>query len=568
VRWVQRFPGRLDYEIADFQSRGLAEFLVDGQEFERGRVVLDGSIEHDGEWVRLRVVYPDAYPYFRPEVFAPELRLGRHQNPFEGNLCLLEASTRAWRTTETAASLIAQQVPFLLDLVKAGGMEMTRNEVPQGEPDSYYVGREHGTAVFVPEEALRLPPGADCGQAYFAFSPDRVGPAVHLLLRQVNARARSGGGKRIAVADAKFARRFPGPTVEGRWVRVDRSPGREPADYFAAAEAVRRGFGEPLWQRSGEDELAILGVVFPEEVKQGVWEDAWLFAVRFRTRNPARNGAYLTKGERVAAEDFFARIPRLRGLETKTAALLGLGSLGAPLALELARAQLGELRILDNDLVETGTIVRWPIGIPAVGSRKTAVIEATIASHYPRTSCHSFQHRLGAALEENEGPNDFDLIDELLRGTDLVVDATAELAVQQLLADLAREQSLPQLYFWGTEGSYGGAVVRCLPGETGCWFCLQLAIEDGSIPGPPHEPGGTTQPRGCGTPTFTGESFNLLPLVAQAARVASATLLGTLPAGQDAFVLSLRDGDVPAAAPQWTAYALTKHPRCPHCAAE
>jgi molybdopterin/thiamine biosynthesis adenylyltransferase len=256
-------------------------------------------------------------------------------------------------------------------------------------------------------------------------------------------------------------------------------------------------------------------------------------------------------------------------METKTAALVGLGSLGAPLALELGRAQLAELRILDHDLVEAGTTVRWPVGLPAVGSSKTAVIQATITNHFPRMSCQTFQHRIGAASSEDNGaPNDFDLLDRLVDAADLVIDATAEIGVQHLLADLARERSLPQVYVWGTEGAYGGAVVRCLPGETGCWLCLQLAIEDDSIPAPPFEPGGTTQPRGCGTRTFTGESFNLLPLVAQAARVATGTLLEALPPGEDAFVMSLRNGDRPAAAPRWSTYALTKHPRCPFCAAD
>lgn len=571
VRWVQRFPGRLEYELAEFERRGFADITLNEDEFGRGRVVLDGSTEHDAEQIRLRIVYPDAFPYFRPEVYAIDLRLGRHQNPYEGNLCLLEAPTRAWGTSETAAWLVAVRVPYLLNLIKAGGEELTRNEVPQGEPDSYYVLREPGTAVFLTDEALKLPKDASCGDAYFAFSADRVAPAVHVLLRQVNARSRSGGGKAIAVADDALRERFAGPKIEGRWVRLDRSPGRNPENYFSAAQAVQPGFGNPPWQRISDVELAILGIVFREEVGQGVWEDAWLFAVRWRRMKPSpQAGSYVTKGERFAPEDLFARIPRLRGIDGMTAALVGLGSLGAPLALELARAQLGELRILDHDVVEGGTVVRWPVGLPAVGSAKTHVIDATIKSHYPRTRCTSVTHRLGEApeqLTQGSKANDFEVLEDMLDGAQLVIDATAELAIQQLVSDLSRERALPQLYLSGTEGGFGGVIARCIPRVTGCWFCLQLAIEDNSIKAPPHEPTGTTQPRGCGTPTFIGESFNLLPLVAQAARIATGTLLGTLPAGQDVFVMSLRDGENPAPVPNWTTYSLHKHPRCPCCGA-
>jgi hypothetical protein len=568
VRWVQRFPGRLEWELAEFKRRGLDDFALDDEGLQRGRVVLNGSISRAAEHVHLQIVFPDTYPYFRPEVFAPELLLGRHQNPYARNLCLLEASTRAWGTSDTAAWLVDERVPFLLDLIEMGGSEMERNEVPQGEPESVYVVREHGSAIFISEDALRLPDDALFGDAYFSFSPDRVGPAVHLLLRQLNARTKSGVGKPLAHADERLCDRFGGLKLEGRWVRVAAIPGLDSEEYFAVADRVKAGFGTPPWQNIGDADVAILGVVFKEEVRQGVWEDAWVFAVRWRTTNPGQFGSYLTQGERFAAEDMFARVPRLQGLEVKDAALVGLGSLGAPLALELARAQVGDLRVLDHDLVEGGTIVRWPVGLPAVGSFKTAVIEGTIKANYPRTLCQSFVQRLGAARPQlaEAMPNDFDVLARMFEGADLVIDATGEIAIQQLVADLARERALPQVFVWATEGAFGGAVVRCIPERTGCWFCLQLAIQDGSIEAPPREEIGTTQPRGCATPTFTGESFNLLPLVAQAARVVVGTLLDTLPIGQDAFVMSFtRDGNEQAGAPTWTTSSLEKHPRCSVC---
>ena len=161
--------------------------------------------------------------------------------------------------------------------------------------------------------------------------------------------------------------------------------------------------------------------------------------------------------------------------------------------------------------------------------------------------------------------DDIALIEQMLDGADLLLDATAEIAIQQMLGDVCREAGIPQVFLWGSEGAYGGVVARVLPSKTGCWFCLQLAFEDELIPTPPLEATGTTQPRGCGMPTFTGESFNLLPIVAQAARTATATLLGMLPVGEDVFVLSFRDGDRPLAAPSWSSHSLEPHPRCPHC---
>jgi hypothetical protein len=567
VLWTERFPGRLEYELEDYGRRGLADFKLDEQEYARGRVVIGGSTLVEDEAIRLRVVYPDLFPYFRPEVFAPDLTLGRHQNPYERSLCLLEAATRAWRTTETGAWLVAERVPYLLGLLKGDPADLEANEVPQGEPASYYIPRLEGTAVFLPGSLLELPEDANFGTAYFSFRSDRVGTAVHLLLRQVNAQPKHGGGKRLAVADEELQTRFEGLKIEGRWVRLPEPLGREPEAYFAAAEDIHAGFGSPPWQAVGNDRIAVLGVVFKEEVQQGVWEDAWLFAVRAQQSRPAQTGIYLTKGERFASQDLEARIPRLAGLRERSVSLLGLGSLGAPIALELARAQLRNLKILDFDIVEGGTIVRWPFGVPSVGAAKTKVIEATIANQYPYTRCSTVNRQLGVARDApgEPGDNDFDILEQFFEDTDLVIDATAETAVQQLVADLANERDLPQLYVWGTEGAFGGAVARIVPGTTGCWFCLQLRIDDKSLPAPPLELSGKTQPRGCGQPTFTGESFNLLPLVAQATRTAVGTLLGTLEPGHDYFVLSLRDGDEAAPTPNWTSHTLLAHPACPYC---
>src|SRR5665647_1638715 len=180
VRWTQRFPGRLEWELADFGRRGLPPFTLDESELARGRVVLTGSTTWKGQEIALRIAYPDLFPYFRPEVFAPDLTLGRHQNPYDRNLCLLEASTRAWATTESAAWLVAERLPFLLGLIESGGDELLENEVAQGELDSFYIPREPGTAVFVDEEALALPASSRCGTAYFSFSADRVGPGLHV----------------------------------------------------------------------------------------------------------------------------------------------------------------------------------------------------------------------------------------------------------------------------------------------------------------------------------------------------------------------------------------------------
>jgi hypothetical protein len=94
-------------------------------------------------------------------------------------------------------------------------------------------------------------------------------------------------------------------------------------------------------------------------------------------------------------------------------------------------------------------------------------------------------------------------------------------------------------------------------------MCLQLALESGSIPLPAHAEPATLQPRGCSSLTYTGAGFDLLPVIAQAARVAAAVLGGEGTVGSTAYTCSLpKERPAP---PQWSEHQIDVNPDCPNC---
>ncbi len=574
--WWERFPGRLEFEIEDFAARGLRFERDDALFRDAGRLLLRGTIEHGGEHIALEVLYPDLFPYLRPEVYAPELRLGRHQEPLARNLCLLSPATTGWKLSETGGWLVAERVPELLSLFQQDEAAMRAAETPQGEPISGAFGAHAwpGTAIFVPAGALSLPAGAEVGSGRLmvgADIPAQVG--LRALLGELVARPGAGKNTRqLMKAEPALAARFGAGHIQMRWVRLADAPAELSAEgILAAAESVQAGFGRPPWQAVADGEIAVTGVVFPEEVRQGEYEDAWVFAVRFRRRTAAgqQEGVYPIVGQRLAAADLGARIPKLAPLRNASIAQIGLGALGGPLALELARNQAGTLRLLEHDRVEAGQIVRWPFGLQAVGRFKLNMIASFIEADYPFTVVERFQHGLGQTAYDRHGrgENEFDLLDRLLDGTALVIDASAELRIQQLVADLARDAGVPQLFVSATEGARGGQVGLVVPGRGGCWFCWKLwadaaAAGGEGIPLPPYEEEGTVQPRGCAFPTFTGASFDLAPIVAQAARGAAAALSAD-PPGSTVWICAIGPGE--GSPPQWSTHPLRVHPDCPYC---
>jgi hypothetical protein len=367
--------------------------------------------------------------------------------------------------------------------------------------------------------------------------------------------------RRVAHAEPPLTRRFGGATIPFRWARLDKLPIATSYDELAAA--VRQAapvLGQPSWTRVADGEVSIAGIVFEEEVRRDEFEDAWLFLVTLRN-----GGAYVSAGQRLSEADLGERIPRLAPLRDKTVALTGCGALGAPIALELSRAQLGRLRLLEYDQVEVGNIVRWSNGLTAVGHEKLNVLTGLIGADYPYTAVEPFARPLGEARIAVSDEPEFEMLERLLAGSDVLVEATAELGIQHLLSTLADERKIPQVYAWATEGAFGGAVARIVPGGSGCWLCLQRALDDGTIRTPPREQQGTVQPRGCATRTFTGANFDLLPIVAQATRVTAGLLAGDH-SGDDVMVLALVDRDgTPLAAPRWETFPLPPQPECSQC---
>ncbi len=560
--WQDRYPERFEHEVEELRA---LNFVLDEGALARGALlVMRGAILHKGESVDLEIRYPDSFPFLRPEVYAPTLNLGRHQNMFCFNLCTLDRSTSEWNVDDTGAWLIATRVPLLLDLVAEGGEALLAGEAPQGEPASAFFPSHPGTAIFIPAAMLSLSKTARSGPALLSFSanepPTRL--SVRALLTEASARVKKGKAKLLATADAPLGKHFgTGTSMQIRWARLDTHPSAPtPEAIVAAASKVANSFYDPLWQNVNGGEISVIGVVFEEEVRQGEFENAWLFAVLVKGAE-----GYVIRGERLSEDDLMARIPRLRPLRQKTIALAGGGAIGGPIAMELARSQLGCLRILDYDQLEVGNTVRWPFGLTAVGFSKEVVLTMALAADHPYVKVETFPRCLGLPRSV-EDESELDLLDRFLDGADLLLDATAEDGIQYLLATLAHERGLPQLYAWGTEGAFGGVVARVVPGKSGCWLCLRHLINDGKIK-PPFEETGNVQPRGCATPTFTGESFNLAPISAQATRVAARLLTEEEPdIGNDVMVLALTEDDgTPLPAPRWDVITLESRANCSVC---
>ncbi len=151
-----------------------------------------------------------------------------------------------------------------------------------------------------------------------------------------------------------------------------------------------------------------------------------------------------------------------RRLQGAAVAVVGCGAIGSVAASLLARAGVGELRIIDRDYVEPSNLQRQALfdeadareSLPkaVAAARKIATFNSAVAS----------DPQVADLTPANIG--------KLLSGVQLVLDGTDNFETRYLINDYAVQTGFPWIYA-AAVGSYA-VTLNVLPGETACLACL------------------------------------------------------------------------------------------------
>ncbi|QYG94202.1 ThiF family adenylyltransferase [Iamia sp. SCSIO 61187] len=588
-RDLERLGGRPPIVDADLlNARGIRRYQVPYTDA--------GGTRHD-----LEVTYSDLHPYFQVSVRSNDV-FRVHQAPFTGRLCLLHGQG-AWDVADTAASVIAEQMPKLLaDAAAADG-----GETPTSSPDrmpnvdpitNYYDPAVHtvmridgGWANVMETRSGRLRVALDAQSAQGA-------------LRGTVFEVQDEEGAVLRSADAALAALYVNDQlIDGRWVRLDSAPAEGSAEaVLSAAVDADRTLAAPAYERVGDQEVDLIGVVLEDDVRADldsstlVRGDSWLFVARVRTRarppaKPQRGRVTepsvkvsppnLLRTDRAGPTDLRERVPSLRPLGAATIALIGLGGVGAPSAVEFAKAGAGRLRMIESDALSTGNGARWPLGFLSAGHPKLVALLSHLKQNWPYTDIELLPCRLGQPRESGDSveerdaaPSDLDTLDKWLDGAALIYDATADRGVNYFLSELAKDRGIPYVVVSATEGGFGGMVARFDPRpETACWTCLMHHFEAGTLTPPPRDQNAATAntwPAGCIDPTFTGAGFDIAAIALAGVRLACATMCagtdGSYPAATwDYARYEFRTADL--ALPGFAeTFTIEPHPDCHPCA--
>lgn len=153
-------------------------------------------------------------------------------------------------------------------------------------------------------------------------------------------------------------------------------------------------------------------------------------------------------------------------LENKRVGIIGCGSLGSHTAVELARAGVGQLTLIDSDVLTYDNVLRHAVGPSGVGLYKVHALKNEIERSVPFCSITTETKR----IEELTQRNDFHL-----QSFDLLIVATGEPTVNLYLNDLLSKTNQPpaSLFTWLDPYGIGGhSLIRQNYDSPGCLECL------------------------------------------------------------------------------------------------
>ena len=149
--------------------------------------------------------------------------------------------------------------------------------------------------------------------------------------------------------------------------------------------------------------------------------------------------------------------------------IIGLGSVGSVSALELARAGVGKLTLIDPDTVAITNLARHVCDLSELGIAKVKAVKRRIKKIVPRTKVHAHN------INSNTNP---DKTLQLCRGADVILVATDTENSRRLANWIAYELNIAAIFAGVLERATGGRVWRIVPNVTCCYecHCAQLDV--------------------------------------------------------------------------------------------
>ena len=150
-------------------------------------------------------------------------------------------------------------------------------------------------------------------------------------------------------------------------------------------------------------------------------------------------------------------------LRDKSVSIIGLGSGGSSIALELAKSGVGKFVLIDFDRIEFSNVSRHICGTNDLGRYKTRAVKDYILQKNPYCDIITSEIDINESLETLDG---------LTGNTDLIVCATDTNKCRLNVNQISLRHRIPSLFGRALTRAAGGDVLRVRPFEGPCLNCI------------------------------------------------------------------------------------------------
>lgn len=165
-------------------------------------------------------------------------------------------------------------------------------------------------------------------------------------------------------------------------------------------------------------------------------------------------------------EEIFSRINGLYEtdkLKNKNVTIIGLGSGGSPIALELVKAGVSNFSLIDKDRLEISNIVRHVCGISDVGRYKTLAVKEKMLDKNPYADINTYEIFVDWDTRE--------YVSDIIKKSDIVICATDNRESKMIVNEICVNNNIICIYGGANRRAYGGEVLRVIPNKSLCYEC-------------------------------------------------------------------------------------------------
>lgn len=560
MNWFIDKPEMLQDELDRLAAIG-AEYIVDENAKSIGRIVLTVKYKICDDKLDFVCTYPAEYPYFPPIITCDNFPPGRHLEPSGKSLCTFADKDNTWNIShDTLAGLLKNQITDIYQIHKDPAVISVHEDKLEGYQPSGQLLAEPNSVILVTSD---FKPDESIGRGYIQSCSIKDGKSEPI--RACFSQIFNNEGILLFQDETDFSKCFSfNSKLPVRWCKLSEPLScTNPDGIFRQVITEFPELKNPSRFNFGKIEVDIIAVCFLEESNRGEQEYNWLFLVRrsFKRNRETFEKLSIIRSDHLHPKYLLARTPSLIGLAGKTVTIVGLGALGSQVAFQLARAGVKRFNFIDKDYLQIGNLQRWLFGLPYIGISKVNAVATYLHSGYTGLTIQSFNFDIGCnqtiSLRAGEEVllSEF-LRDEIVQKSDLVIDCSAMLNINQYLSMLCKSNKVDFVWCSATNGAWGGIIGRS-PAHYSkdVWLDFNQKYGEKQIPEVASEPSGFVQPKGCFHPTFTGTGFDLDTISNMASRLSVSMLQGSK-YGQfddDVFVVEQWNDGSPIA-PKWKGF--------------